>query len=58
MRERIEKKLGCSIEQFKKILDEHDKKYKDCETEGSPFPDTLTYDELDYIGEQLIDMAS
>ena len=54
MKERVERKLGCSIEEYMKLLEEHDKKYKDCETDfDRSFPDSLTYEELDFVGEYM-----
>ena len=53
MKESIEKKLGCTIEEFKVKLDERFEFFKDLETAGSLFPESLTYDELDFLGEYM-----
>ena len=57
MKVSIEKKLGCTIEEFKAKLDAHMEEYKDCETEYRMLPDSLTYDELDYLGEYMDNLA-
>ena len=53
MKESIEKKLGCTIEELKMRIDKHMEQFKDCETGCGFFPDTLTYEEIDFLGEYL-----
>ena len=58
MKESIEKKLGCSIEEFKIKLDNRFERFKDYETSGSMFPDSLTFEELDFLGEYLDNLVT
>ena len=58
MKSSVEKKLGCTIEEFKQMIDEHMEEYKDCETECRLFPDSLTYEELDFLGTYLDQLAA
>ena len=51
MKESIEKKLGCTIEEFAKKMKAYIEKYRGYETEGSIIPDSLTCDELDYMSD-------
>ena len=60
MKALIEKKLGCTIEEFKVKLDRHMYENKGYETEEmniNNITSKLNYDELDYLGSYMTELA-
>ncbi len=55
MKERIEKKLGCTIEEY---LTKREEMFSEFDTEAdcevNPLAEMLTYEELDYLTEYVL----